>query len=158
MMKTNFKSALLPYLHGVDDGWHAAVPKRVLVVEDDPPSQEYVETVLYNAGHSAKTVPNGFEALEVVKKQPFDVVLMDVKMRGMSGIEATKAIRNLEKSGGLAQVNGCRKLWIIAYTASAMLGDKERFLASGMDDYLAKPLRKNEILAALDRASSKTTG
>ncbi len=132
---------------------HAVAPKRILLVEDDPMSAKYVETSLGMAGHAVKMAWNGSEAIKAVRNHPFDIILMDVQMPDMSGMEATKAIRDLEASGELVQVNGCRKLWIVAYTAFAMIGDKEKFLAAGMDDYLAKPLRKGELLAALERAS-----
>jgi two-component system, sensor histidine kinase and response regulator len=87
---------------------------------------------------------NGREALEMLKKQNFDIVLMDIQMPEMDGFEATKRIREKEQASGTHQP-------IIALTAHAMKGDRERCLASGMDDYLNKPIRPDELDEILER-------
>ncbi|HYD29492.1 MAG TPA: PAS domain S-box protein [Azospirillaceae bacterium] len=116
---------------------------RVLVVEDTPVNQQLALALLRRAGHSAEAVSNGAEAVEAVRSLPYDLVLMDIQMPEMDGLEATAAIRRL--AGDEAWVP------IIAMTANAMRGDDERCLAGGMDDYLAKPIDRGKLLEALRR-------
>ncbi len=122
-------------------------PLSVLVAEDNPVNQALVHRMLQRLGHRALVVPNGRAAFEAVRSgQRFDVVLMDVQMPVMGGYEATAAIRADEIGSG-------RHLPIVAMTAHAMKGDRERCLEAGMDDYLAKPVKLATLAHALTRAA-----
>ncbi len=123
----------------------------ILVVEDDPTSRTLVSKVLMQNGHSVATAANGVEALEKVERLPFDVILMDVQMPRMDGIEATGRIRQREsRTGG--------RVSIVALTAHAMKGDRERCLESGMDDYISKPVDMDQLLAMLGRIARSRDG
>ncbi len=111
---------------------------RILVAEDNAVNQRLIVRLLEKRGHQVVVAGNGREALEALGKESFDLVLMDVQMPEMDGMEATAAIREKEKSSGLHQR-------IIALTAHAMKGDRERCLAAGMDGYLTKPIRPPEL-------------
>jgi CheY-like chemotaxis protein/HPt (histidine-containing phosphotransfer) domain-containing protein len=131
---------------------------RILVAEDNPVNRELAVRLLEKRGHSVAVAMNGHEALARLERQPFDLVLMDVQMPEMDGLEATAAIREKEKTTG-------HHLPIIALTAHAMKGDRERCLGAGMDGYVAKPIRANELVAAIEgvrgvsvRAETKTFG
>jgi two-component system sensor histidine kinase/response regulator len=108
-------------------------PLRILVAEDNPVNQQLALHLLERRGHSAVVAENGREALSALEKHKFDLVLMDVQMPEMGGLEATTAIRENEKTTG-------QRVPIIAMTAHAMQGDRERCLEAGMDGYLSKPL------------------
>jgi len=112
---------------------NARRPLRILVAEDNPVNQQLALHLLERRGHSAIVAENGREALTAMTKHKFDLVLMDVQMPEMGGLEATRAIRENEKSTG-------EHVPIVAMTAHAMQGDRERCLEAGMDGYLAKPL------------------
>ena len=121
---------------------------RVLVAEDNVVNRELAVRLLEKQGHTVAVARNGRETLEALEKataRGFDVVLMDLQMPEMDGLEATAAIRQKEKTTG-------RHLPIIAMTAHALKGDRERCLAAGMDDYLAKPIQAKELLAAVEGA------
>ena len=118
-------------------------PLRILVAEDNPTNQKLVVTLLEQRGHTVVVAPNGREAVRRAAEQSFDLVLMDVQMPEMSGLEATAAIRAREQATG-AHVP------IVAMTAHAMTGDRERCLEAGMDAYVSKPLRPDELLAAIE--------
>jgi two-component system sensor histidine kinase/response regulator len=113
---------------------------RVLVAEDNPVNQLLATRLLEKRGHRVVMTGNGREALEALAKNDYDLVLMDVQMPEMDGLEATTALRAKEKERG----DGVHQP-IIALTAHAMKGDQQRFLAAGMDDYLAKPIRPQEL-------------
>jgi CheY-like chemotaxis protein len=116
---------------------------RVLVAEDNPTNQTLILALLEQRGHDVSIVNNGRLAVERATQQPFDVVLMDVQMPEMGGLEATAAIRAAEqKTGG--------RVPIVALTARAMTGDREQCLAAGMDAYVPKPLRAEELFAVID--------
>jgi two-component system, sensor histidine kinase and response regulator len=114
-----------------------------LVAEDNEVNQRLIARLLDKRGHSVVLVQNGREALEALEKRDFDVVLMDGQMPEMDGFETTKRIREKEKRSGT-------HLPIIALTALAMKGDQERCLASGMDGYVSKPIKLEELLSAID--------
>ena len=117
--------------------------RRILLAEDGVINQQVAVRLLEERGHSVVVVNNGRAAMEQVAAQPFDVVLMDVQMPDMDGLEATAAIRQAETPTG-------EHIPIIAMTAHAMKGDRDRFLAAGMDGYVAKPVRPHELYAAVE--------
>jgi CheY-like chemotaxis protein len=116
---------------------------RVLVAEDNRTNQKLLVTLLEQHGHQVLTVGNGRQAVKSVGEQAFDLILMDVQMPEMGGLEATRVIREQErKSSGHTP--------IIALTARAMPGDREQCLAAGMDAYVSKPLRPDELFSTID--------
>jgi PAS domain S-box-containing protein len=117
---------------------------RVLLAEDNPVNQMLVATILKKWGQHVDVVANGVEAVEAVRSLPYDLVLMDVQMPEMSGVEATEAIRALPAPRG--------DIPIIALTAHAMKGDREKFLAAGMTDYITKPIDRAALAEAIRRA------
>jgi CheY-like chemotaxis protein/HPt (histidine-containing phosphotransfer) domain-containing protein len=122
---------------------------RLLVAEDNPVNRKLVTTLLRKRGHIVKAVENGRQAVDAVRTaghRGFDVVVMDVQMPEMSGIEATQAIRARERADGA-------RLPIVALTAHAMQGDRERCLGAGMDGYLSKPIDVDELLATVERVA-----
>ena len=118
---------------------------RVLVAEDNPVNQMLLSRMLEKRGHIVVVVADGRKVLTALEEEPFDLVLMDVQMPEMDGFEATAAIRQRE-----ANTPGRRRIPIIAVTAHALKGDRERCLAAGMDDYLAKPLKPEDLSAVLN--------
>ncbi|MDP2794501.1 MAG: response regulator [Sulfurisoma sp.] len=116
---------------------------HVLVAEDNPVNQKVAGALLKKQGHEFTLAGNGRIAVELSAAAPFDVVLMDVQMPEMGGIEATRLIRRRETEKGLP------RLPIVGLSANAMIGDRERALEAGMDDYLTKPLRAEALRAAL---------
>ena len=117
---------------------------NVLLVEDNPINQKLAITLLARWGHRVSVAENGAEALEQVVGQAFDVVLMDMMMPVMDGLEATRRIRALP--GPAASVP------IVAMTANAMESDRQRCLAAGMTDYISKPIRAQELQGLLQKA------
>lgn len=123
----------------------------ILLAEDNVVNQRLAVKLLETAGHKIDVADNGEIAIDMytrrqVDKQPYDVILMDVSMPVMGGMEATGRIRAYEDTEGVPRTP------IIALTAHAMIGDKERCLDAGMSDYLTKPLRRGDLLAAIARA------
>jgi len=116
---------------------------RILLAEDNIVNQRVAVGLLTRRGHSVEVANNGLEALEKLEKGSYDVVLMDIQMPEMGGIEATAAIREREAGTG-------RRTRIVAMTAHAMAGDRERYLASGMDGYLSKPIDQHTLFAAVE--------
>ncbi len=123
----------------------APSPCRVLVVEDNPTNQTVARAMLASLGIEADVVGDGRQALEAIRRAAYDLVLMDCQMPEMDGFEATRSIRRQQATGG-AQPQA-----IVAMTASAMPGDRERSMAAGMDDYLAKPFDRQQLAAVLER-------
>jgi two-component system sensor histidine kinase/response regulator len=124
---------------------------RVLVAEDNAVNQRLATRLLEKRGHRVTVSGNGRGAVEALANQTFDLVLMDVQMPEMDGFEATAAIRENEKHNGT-------HIPIIALTAHAMKGDKERCLAAGMDGYLTKPIRSQELDEILETYLARRTG
>ena len=120
-------------------------PLRILLAEDNAINQKVVSGMLGSGGHQVIAVDNGEQAVAAVQRQVFDVVLMDIQMPMMNGFEATAAIRAAERETG-------GHLPIIAMTAHAMTGDRERCLAAGMDGYVAKPIRIADLFATIAAA------
>jgi two-component system, sensor histidine kinase and response regulator len=127
------------------DGSHAVpvVPARILLAEDNIVNQRVAVGLLTRRGHTVHLAANGFEALAALESSSYDIVLMDVQMPEMGGIEATRAIREREASTG-------RYTRIVALTAHAMAGDRERYLGAGMDGYLSKPIDPGMLFAAVE--------
>jgi two-component system sensor histidine kinase/response regulator len=123
----------------------AAAPARILLAEDNPVNQRFAARLLEKAGHLVRIVANGRLAVEAFQRERFDVILMDVQMPEMDGFGASAAIRRLEGEAGEG-----RHIPIIALTAHAMKGDRERCLDAGMDGYVAKPIRASVLLAKID--------
>ncbi len=117
---------------------------RLLLAEDNSINQKLAMVLLQKAGYSVDAVGDGAQALEKVKANQYSAVLMDVQMPELDGLEATQQIREWEKSTG-------QHIPIIAMTAHAMAGDRERCLDAGMDDYVSKPLEPKVLFSALDR-------
>ncbi|MBI3985913.1 MAG: PAS domain S-box protein [Lentisphaerae bacterium] len=120
-------------------------PLRVLVVDDEPTSRLLAEVLARKAGHAVRTAEDGRQAVALTEKEAFDLVLMDVRMPGMDGLEAARTIRERDRRSG-------RHTVIIGVTAYAMKGDREQILEAGMDGYLAKPIREPELLEAIRQA------
>jgi CheY-like chemotaxis protein len=117
-------------------------PRSILLVEDGLANQKLAMGLLSKWGHNVSVAKDGREAIEKFKSDSFELILMDINMPGMDGLEATREIRRSEK--GRQQ-----HVPIVAMTAHALEGDRERFLAAGMDAYLAKPFRADEFHQAL---------
>ncbi|CDH54714.1 sensor histidine kinase response regulator [Lichtheimia corymbifera JMRC:FSU:9682] len=141
--------ALLPALEN-----HVAVPSdasksaalEILLAEDNPVNQKLAVRILEKFGHHVHIVANGQLAVEAFQNKRLDLILMDVQMPVMGGFEATQQIRRLEKSSGTNA-----HIPIIALTAHAMIGDREKCLNAGMDEYVTKPLRFPELIAAIKK-------
>ncbi len=122
---------------------------RILVAEDNPVNQRVVQLQLKKLGYRADVVANGLEVLHAVEQIRYDLILMDCQMPEMDGYEATGRLRGDERQAGL---------YIIAMTANSMAGDRDKCLAAGMNDYLAKPTRESGLQAAIERAAAARAG
>jgi signal transduction histidine kinase/CheY-like chemotaxis protein len=121
----------------------AARPARILVVEDNEVNQLVVVRMLAKAGHEVEVAREGGEAIARLEARPFDLVLMDVHLPGMDGLTATRRIREMA---------ACASVPIVALTANAMAGDRDRYLAAGMTDYVSKPIDAATLLGVIARA------
>jgi CheY-like chemotaxis protein len=124
---------------------------RILLAEDNRINQTLAVRILQKRGHTVEVVENGRKAIEALGGQPFDLILMDLQMPELGGLEATMLIRERERSTG-------GHIPIIAVTANAMVGDRERCLDAGMDDYVSKPIQVKELFAAIEHALSPSAG
>jgi PAS domain S-box-containing protein len=122
------------------------LPLRILLVEDNAVNQQLAMLLLQKIGYRVDVAGNGVEALDALERQPYDVVLMDVEMPEMDGLEATRRIHQRWSTG---------RPHIIAVTANALQGERELCLQAGMDDYITKPIRLEELTAALGRSSRR---
>lgn len=122
----------------------------ILVVEDNAVNQLLVVKLLARVGHAASVARDGEQALAMVREENFDVVLMDIQLPGMDGVSVTRHIRNM--AGPKAEVP------VIALTANAMVGDRDRYIAAGMDDYVSKPIDAKELFAAIARQLARRRG
>jgi chemotaxis family two-component system sensor kinase Cph1 len=118
---------------------------HILLVEDYKANVMVATALLEDAGYEYTVAKDGEEALQLITRQPFDLVLMDVQMPGIDGLEATHLVRVWEKEKGDGH------LPIIGVTAHVLTGDRERCLASGMDDYIAKPFHPDDFKDKIDR-------
>lgn len=119
------------------------IPYKLLLVEDDKINKMVITRILKELGYSVDTASNGLEAVEICKKNSYDVILMDIQMPIMDGIEATRRIREKDKQTP-----------IIAITAYALKGDRERFLAQGMNEYVSKPIETDELFSVIEKCVS----
>jgi two-component system, sensor histidine kinase and response regulator len=124
---------------------------RILLAEDNAVNRTLAIRLLEKRGYTVSVATNGREAVAAVEKERFDAILMDVQMPEMDGFEATAAIRATEESSG-------KHVPIVAMTAHALKGDEERCMEAGMDGYVSKPIRTNELYAALERVVKKEVG
>ena len=133
----------------VDPAMAGRHPLRILLAEDNVVNQKLALRLLQQMGYRADLASNGVEAIESVARQTYDVVLMDVQMPEMDGLEASKAITARFRPGERPR--------IVAMTANAMQGDRELCLAAGMDDYVTKPIRVDALVEALARVTARGT-
>jgi PAS domain S-box-containing protein len=122
---------------------------RFLVAEDNPVNAELLTTLLKKFGHTARVVTNGHEALKILERETFDLIFMDLQMPGLDGIKATIAVRQREQGAPF-------RTPIIAVTAHASKDTRQQCIDAGMDDYLAKPIRRRELLAVIERWLART--
>jgi CheY-like chemotaxis protein len=135
----------MPSAPSIDMTMATRMPLRILLAEDNAVNQKLALRILSQMGYRADVAGNGIEAIEAVARQKYDVILMDVQMPEMDGLEATRRI--------VAQSN--ERPRIIAMTANATQDDRALCLAAGMDDYIAKPIRVDELVNALVRAGNR---
>ncbi|MEI6105943.1 MAG: PAS domain S-box protein [Opitutae bacterium] len=126
-------------------------PERILLAEDNTVNQKVALYMLHNLGYRADVAANGREVLAAVQRQPYDIILMDVQMPEMDGLEASRRLVQLRPAPET-------RPWIVAMTANAMQGDRENCFAAGMDDYLSKPIKPHELKAAIQRARPRVSG
>ncbi|MBC8010267.1 MAG: response regulator, partial [Burkholderiales bacterium] len=119
-------------------------PEHILLAEDNAVNQKVALHMLARLGYRADLAGNGLEVLAALERQPYDIILMDVQMPEMDGLEAARRIRSTTTNAPAPH--------IIALTANAMDGDRETCLAAGMNDYITKPMRAADLAAALERA------
>jgi len=141
------KSAAAPAKARLDPAMAARHPLRILLAEDNVVNQKLALRLLQQMGYRADVASNGIEAIECVERQTYDVILMDVQMPEMDGLEATRQIT--------AKWPAKERPRILAMTANAMQGDREMCIAAGMDDYLTKPIRVDQLVEALNQVSAR---
>ena len=163
------EGSFVPLVHTHQDTLAASIPSLdLLLVEDNQFNRDLAQIILENEGQKVTTARNGLEALEWVNRQSFDVILMDVQMPGMDGITATRLIRHCEEGRNIdgkehfdllleitKRIRGTH-LPIVAMTAQAMTGDREKCIEAGMDDYVTKPFQPDEVFAVLRRVTAAT--
>ncbi|MBI3165570.1 MAG: response regulator, partial [Chloroflexi bacterium] len=123
------------------------IPLRVLLAEDNAVNQKLALRMLERMGYRADVAGNGLEVLDALKRQQYDLIFMDVQMPEMDGLSATRIIRS--------DLAVSRQPYIVAMTANAMQGDREECLAAGMNDYVSKPIKVQELQAAIEGAAKK---
>lgn len=129
-------------------------PLKILLVEDNLLNQKFAVTSLQRAGHTVDVAEHGKAAVEKFKKNKYDLILMDIAMPIMDGIEATHVIRGIERDGQ-GDVNPAERIKIVAVTAHVMVTDREKCLAAGMDEYIAKPYRPQELISIIENLGIK---
>jgi CheY-like chemotaxis protein len=146
LSKKERKTSIITKVKSTEYDAEAHIPPetRVLLAEDNLVNRKLAARLLEKIGLKPVTAENGLEVLKALEKEKFDMILMDVQMPEMDGMEATKRIREIEKEKG-------GHIPIIALTAHAMKGDRERFLEVGMDDYLSKPLNPEELFRTIEK-------
>jgi signal transduction histidine kinase/DNA-binding response OmpR family regulator/tetratricopeptide (TPR) repeat protein len=141
------RAQAVPAKSALDAGLAARHPLRILLAEDNVVNQKLALRILQQMGYRADVASNGIEAIECVQRQAYDVVLMDVQMPEMDGLEASRRI--------VARWQPGERPRIVAMTANAMQGDREMCLAAGMDDYLTKPIRVDQLVKALTQVPER---
>jgi CheY-like chemotaxis protein len=134
-------------LSKLDDKLAERHPLHILLAEDNLINQMVTLRILERLGYRADVANNGQEALAALQQKPYDVVLMDIQMPVMDGLEATQRIRQ--------QWPEAQRPYLVAMTANALVGDRENYLANGMDDYISKPVQLDELVAVLSRSPSR---
>jgi CheY-like chemotaxis protein len=124
---------------------------RILVTDDDSNNRVLVTNILRRSGYHVVIARDGLEATDLYSRGTADLILMDLQMPNLGGLEATASIRRLEASSN-------SRIPIIALTAHAMAGDRERCLAAGMDDYISKPVRSKDLLAKIAHFTAPAAG
>jgi CheY-like chemotaxis protein/nitrogen-specific signal transduction histidine kinase/HPt (histidine-containing phosphotransfer) domain-containing protein len=165
----NLQKALLQALSGVksdpvrpvekarlDANLAERLPLRLLLVDDNLVNQKVASRLLQQMGYRPEIASNGLEAIRALERKPFDVILMDVQMPELDGLETTRRIRQRQKDAE-PHPHFQAPLLIVAMTASAMQGDREKCLAAGMNEYLAKPIRPEALQAALEHCGAVLT-
>jgi CheY-like chemotaxis protein len=127
----------------MDRGFARRIPLRILLAEDNPVNQKVAALLLDRLGYRPDVVANGLEVLESIRRQVYDLILLDVQMPEMDGLQAARQIRSQSKRG--------ERPWLTALTAGAMQGDRDQAMAAGMDDYLTKPINVAALQIALER-------
>ena len=133
----------------VDNTLATQLPLRILLVDDNAINQKVAVRILQQIGYKPDVAGNGREALEALDRKPYDFIFMDVMMPEMDGLEATRLLRRRQMIGGHANYE--QRIVIVAMTAHAMQGDREKCIAAGMDDYLAKPVRPKDVRDMVER-------
>jgi CheY-like chemotaxis protein len=128
-----------------DPALAARLPFNILIAEDNVVNQRVVMAVLLKFGYQSDLAASGREAVKAVERRKYDIIFMDIQMPEMDGLEATRVI--------CSHTSCSERPYIVAMTANAMKEDRELCLAAGMDDYLTKPIRPEEIKAAIERAT-----
>ncbi|PAW83166.1 MAG: hybrid sensor histidine kinase/response regulator [Pedosphaera sp. Tous-C6FEB] len=146
---TGVQAAAKPVAKRVEGLLSDQYPLRFLLAEDNAVNQKVALRMLQQLGYLADVAQNGLEAVSAVAARPYDVIFMDVQMPEMDGLEATRRIREFEQMPDMARAT--KHIVIIAMTANAMVGDRERCLAVGMDDYLPKPVRPDALRAMIEK-------
>jgi CheY-like chemotaxis protein len=123
-------------------------PLQILLAEDNPINQRLAQRLVEKRGHTITFASTGQEALEKIDEKAYDLILMDIQMPDLDGLATTATIRKME-----GQRTGSRRVPIIAVTAHAMKGDREKCLAAGMDEYITKPIRPTELYKLLEQIS-----
>src|SRR6185503_18850763 len=148
--------ARLPDAARIDRNLADRLPLRLLLVDDNSINQKVASRLLQQMGYRPDIASNGLEAIRALERKPFDVILMDVQMPELDGLEATRRIRQRQQESD-AHPHFKGPLQIVAMTASAMQGDREKCLAAGMNEYLAKPIRLEALQSALEHCGSAFT-
>jgi CheY-like chemotaxis protein len=128
---------------------------KILIVEDNEVNQLVLKKIIEKLGYSSETVPNGLEAVEAYKKYPYDLIFMDIQMPFMDGMEAARIIKQSAPAD--------KRPYVVAVTAHAIKGDREKYLAMGMDEYVSKPVSMQAVSDVIDifrstRVNSSTDG
>jgi CheY-like chemotaxis protein len=133
----------------IDKGLANRHPLQILLAEDNPINQKVVLKILERMGYRADIAANGLEVIQALERQSYDLIFMDIQMPEMDGEKATRYIRKHWLQD--------HQPYIIAMTAHALEGDREKYLSSGMDDYISKPVRVEELASAVERTPIKRT-
>ena len=130
----------------------ACAPLHILLVEDNPANQKLAIYFLQDRGHTVEIAGDGQAAVDLTRQNSYDVILMDVQMPEMNGLDATALIRAREYAGSEA---GARRVPIVAMTAYSLKGDRQRCLAAGMDAYISKPIKREELIEMVERLGTR---